>query len=75
MLTNISYEIWDFKKCLKYVKILLKDKPRNFDKLVIAWVCYENLNEMDNCISSYKKALEIQPYNKEIKEKIKKIEK
>lgn len=75
MLGNINYEVGDYEKALEYIKLWLRDKPRNAEKLIMSWVCYEKLWEIENAIFRYKKVLEIQPYNTEILDKVKALEK
>lgn len=63
MLTDITFELHLYDKSLKYVKILLKDKPRNVDRLLLQAVCYENLQKFSDAFDIYKKIVELQPYN------------
>jgi len=63
MLTDITFELHSYEKALKYVKILLKDKPRNVDRLLLQAVCYENLEKFTEAFEAYKRIVELQPYN------------
>jgi len=75
MLANLNYKTWKYNMSLKYIILSLKDTPRNAEKLTIAWNSYEKLREYSHAIDYYNKVLEIQPYNTEIIEKIKLLEK
>ena len=74
ILSNLTYEVWNYKASLKYIKLCLKEKPRNVEKLKIKWVCLEYFWKTNEALENYKKILEIQPYNSEIIEKVKKLE-
>ena len=63
MLADITFELHQYDKALKYVKILLKDKPRNVDRLLLQAVCYENLQKFTEAFEVYKRIVELQPYN------------
>ena len=73
-LADLNYEINDYKKSLKFTKIFLKQNPRSTEKLKMKWFCHENLWEIENAISTYKKVIELQPYNSQVSEKIKFLE-
>jgi len=75
MLANLNYKIWKYNMSLKYIILSLKDTPRSTEKLILAWNSYEKLREYSHAIDYYNKVLEIQPYNTEIIEKIKLLEK
>gem|GEM_PF-2851025 len=32
-LANLTYEVEDFEKALKYIKLVLKEKPKNVDMM------------------------------------------
>ena len=69
-LADLTYEIKFYKKALKYTKLFLKQHPRNTEKLKMKWFCYETLWEISDAISTYKKVLELQPYNSQVSEKV-----
>ena len=73
-LSEIYFELKNFKKCLVYTKLFLKDKPRDIEKLGMKWYCFEKESKFWLSIDCYKKILEIQPYNMEIKERIIQLE-
>jgi len=70
MLLDLSYDLKEFDTCLKYINLFLKDKPRNVEKLFMKWICLEWLLKINDAIIVYKKILDVEPYNKEIIEKI-----
>ncbi len=46
-----------------YLKLILKDKPRNVDRLLMLAVCFESIEQVDDAFETYKKIVELQPYN------------
>ncbi len=73
-LANLLYELEDHKRCLKYTKLYLIQKPRNVEKLTVKWICLESLGKNKDAVMTYKKILELQPYNSEIINKVKELE-
>lgn len=73
-LSNLTYEIKFYKKSLKFIKLFLKQHPRNTEKLKMKWFCLETLGETKDAISTYKKVLDLQPYNSQVIEKIEFLE-
>lgn len=73
-LSGLFFELKNYTKSLKYSKLFLKDKPRDVEKLGIKWYCLEKEWKIGQAIECYRKILEIQPYNIEIKERIQKLE-
>jgi len=69
-LSDLTYESKFYEKALKYINLFLKEFPRNSEKLKMKGFCYETLWDTVNAIITYKKALEIQPYNSQVIEKI-----
>jgi Tfp pilus assembly protein PilF len=69
-LADLTYQLKFYKKSLKFIKIFLKEHPRNSEKLKMKAFCLEALWEVSNAIDSYKKVLELQPYNTQVQEKI-----
>lgn len=74
IMAHLALEIKDYKKSLKTANLYLKEKPRNAEKLWIKGYCLEKLGKIPESITAYKKILEIQPYNTEIQDRIKKLE-
>jgi len=73
-LSDLTYQIKFYKKSLKYNKLFLKQHPRNSEKLKMKAFCYEALGQTEDAINSYKKVLELQPYNSQVQDKIKFLE-
>ena len=73
IISNLTYEIWDYKTSLEYAKLFLKDKPRSVEKLILKWTCLEKLWKIEEALEAYEKALELQPYNNQIANKIKNL--
>lgn len=74
ILSHLALELWDFKKSLKFTNMYLKEKPRNAEKLSIKWYCLEKTGKTKDAIIFYKKVLELQPYNTEVQDRVKKLE-
>jgi tetratricopeptide (TPR) repeat protein len=80
MLTDITYDMKDYKKCLRYVSLFLKEKPRDVEKMFMKCVCLEALGSNDEksineIINMYKKILELQPYNTMARDRLKDLDK
>lgn len=63
MLADITFELQDYQQSLMYLKLILKDKPRNVDRLLMLAVCFESIEQVDDAFETYKKIVELQPYN------------
>lgn len=74
MLTDLTFNMWKLKKCNKYVSLFLKENPRNVEKLFIKWLCLEHIEKPNEAILIYKKILQLQPYNTDARDKVKKLE-
>jgi hypothetical protein len=42
VLTDLTYNIKQYKKCLQYVNLFLKEKPRDVEKMFMKCVCLES---------------------------------
>jgi hypothetical protein len=74
MITDMSNEIWDHKNTLKYARLYLREKPKDISKMVLEAIALENLWNIDEAISAYKIILDLQPYNSEIIDRLKRLE-
>lgn len=74
ILSHLSLEVKDHKKALKYAMLFLKHKPRDAEKLSIKGYCLECTGKYADAIKAYKSVLDLQPYNTEVTERIKKLE-
>ncbi len=73
-LADLTYQIKFYKKSLKYTKLFLKQNPRNSEKLKMKAFCYETLGKTTDAINTYKKVIELQPYNSQVQDKLKFLE-
>ncbi len=74
ILSDLTFEVEDFDWCIKFAKLTLKDKPRDFEKLQLIAFCYDNKWEIEKALTYYWKILELQPYNKKIIKRIAELE-
>ncbi len=70
-LADLYYELKNYKKSLKYIKLFLKQFPRNTEKLKMRAFSHEALWELTEALEIYNKVLELQPYNSQVSEKVK----
>jgi len=73
-IADLMYELKYYKKALKFIKLFLKEHPRNTEKLKMKAYCYEVLGKNEEALEAYNRVLELQPYNSQIIEKIKHLE-
>lgn len=71
ILADLTYEMKYYKKSLKFIKLYLKQFPRNTEKLKMKWYCLELLWQTEEAIETYKRVLDLQPYNTKVLEKLK----
>lgn len=71
MLANICYIKNYFLETIEYLNILLKQKPRDIELLILTAVSYKNIQDYDSSILFLNKALDFDPYNENIKNEIK----
>ena len=70
ILADLSFTLEQFKKALKYSMLFLSSKPRDIDKLSMKALSLENLWKFNDSIDTYKRILELQPYNTKAKENL-----
>lgn len=63
MLANLTYEVQDFEKAIKYINFVLKDKPKNIDFLKMKAVSLEWQGRLKDSIKVYEEILKIRPYD------------
>lgn len=71
MLAHLSYMKNHYNDSIEYLKIILKQKPRDIETLILLAWSYKMTLNIDDAINTYQRALEIEPYNEEIKKEIK----
>ncbi len=74
ILSDLTYEIEDFEWTIKYAVQYLKDRPRDIEKLQLQAFSLDQLWKDEDAIMTYEKILEMQPYNDDIKGRIKRLE-
>ncbi len=74
ILSDLTFEVEDYKWAILYTKQFLKEKPRDVEKLLLLSYAYENNWELNNALTYYNRVLEMQPYNSEALERVKIIE-
>lgn len=70
MLAHLCYHNEFYYDSIEYLKIFLKNIPRDVENLILLWACYRAVGEINESIFAYTKVLEIQPYNEAVKEEI-----
>jgi len=75
LLAELTYNMKDYKKGLKYVNLFLVSKPRDVEKLFMKAKCMRKLGQWAETYAIYKRILELQPYNTRAKAKIDSFEK
>lgn len=74
MLAHLYYYKKEFSEAINYLRIFLKQSPRDVDNLVLMWDCLKSIWKFQDSINVFKRALELQPYNEYIKKEIEEIE-
>jgi len=70
MLAHLCYHKELFFDGIDYIKAFLKSSPRDVENLILLWACYRAIWEYNNSLETYKKVIEIQPYNEPVKQEI-----
>ncbi len=73
-IADLMYELKYYKKALKFIKLYLKEYPRNTEKMKMKAYCLEVLWKNKEAYETYNKILELQPYNSKILEKVQHLE-
>jgi tetratricopeptide (TPR) repeat protein len=74
ILSDLTFEVEDFEWCIKFSKIILKDKPRDSEKLQLIAYSYDYLWDLEKALIYYWKIIELQPYNTKIIDRVSEIE-
>jgi cytochrome c-type biogenesis protein CcmH/NrfG len=59
-----------FEESISCLKIFLKQNPRDTENLILLWASFVWIWKNQDAINAYKRVLELQPYNEEIKKEI-----
>lgn len=70
MMAHLYYFKWYYLECIEFLRIFLKNKPRDTENLILLWESYKQLWKNVDALISFKKVLEIQPYNEDVKKEI-----
>ncbi|MDR2411971.1 MAG: hypothetical protein LBD88_05460 [Candidatus Peribacteria bacterium] len=73
MLSEINYDLKDWKNSIKYINQYLKFKPRDVDKIIMKAISFEQLRNFKEAIETHKKVLEFQPYNTFSRDKVREL--
>lgn len=68
ILAELSFNMQDYKKALKYSNLYLVSKPRDVDKLFIKAKSLDEMRKTQESYTVYKRILELQPYNTKVKD-------
>ncbi len=74
ILAHLLAEHWDYDACVTTACAFLKQKPRDGEKLSLKWYALEKLWKPSEALTNYRLVLEVDPYNKEILSRVKKLE-
>lgn len=74
MLAHLFYHKELYIDAITFLKIFLKESPREVDNIILLAATYRNIWKINDAINTYKRALEITPYNEEIKKEISELE-
>ena len=70
---QVYHELGDTEKALKYFEMASRRKPKNNDLKMVLVDYYEQLGRLDEGIELLKRILESDPYNKEVKSRLRLI--
>ncbi len=73
-LAHLTYEIQDFEKALKYIKLVLKEKPKNLDMMRKKAFALERIWKLKDAIKTYEEILFIRPYDVNAIDNVKRLE-
>ncbi|MDR2640158.1 MAG: hypothetical protein LBC61_02215 [Candidatus Peribacteria bacterium] len=73
MLSEISYDLKDYRGAIKYLTQHLKFKPRDVDKMTMKAISFEELKDYKSAVLIHKKVLELQPYNTFSRDKLREL--
>lgn len=73
-LAHLTFEIQDFEKSLKYIKLVLKEKPKNVDMMRKKAFALERAWKLKEAIKVYEEILYIRPYDVNAIDNVKRLE-
>ncbi len=75
ILSDLTYETGDYEWTVMFTTKFLKEKPRDTEKLLLQASAYKKLKKRKKALASYRKILELKPYNEKILKKVAALEK
>lgn len=73
-LAHLTFEIQDFEKSLRYIKLVLKEKPKNVDMMRKKAFALERIWKLKDSIKVYEEILFIRPYDVNAIDNVKRLE-
>lgn len=74
MLAHLFYHKELYIDSISYLKQYLRENSRDSDNIILLAASYRNIWKINDSINTYKRVLEIQPYNEEVKKEIIELE-
>lgn len=74
LLASLTFEIMNFEKSLKYIKLVLKEKPKNLEMMKMKATALEKVGKIKDAIKVYEDILYIRPYDTNTIDNIKRLE-
>lgn len=73
-LAHLTFEIQDFEKSLKFIKLVLKEKPKNVDMMRKKAFALERVWKLKDSVKVYEEILYIRPYDVNAIDNVKRLE-
>lgn len=74
MLAHLYYHKELYVDSITFLKMYIKELPREVDNLILLAASYKHIWKINDAINTYKRVLEIQPYNEEVKKEVELLE-
>lgn len=74
MLWNLYYHKELYIDSINFLKQYIKENPRETDNIILLASSYRNIWKINDAINTYKRVLEIEPYNEGVKKEISQLE-
>lgn len=73
MLASLYFYKKNYLESIDFLKIFLKENPRDTENLILLWASFKWIWKFQDAVNAYKRVLELQPYNDEIKKEIEEL--
>lgn len=73
-LAHLTFEIQDFEKSLRYIRLVLKEKPKNVDMMRKKAFALERVWKLKDAIKVYEEILFLRPYDTNAIDNVKRLE-